>query len=863
MTATCWRQLKNLYAQAEDVDDNERETLLAGSDPELADIFRNLLAAGRSEGFLDRPLHLTHDTTSPHAHTFSPGDCLCERFNIVRFIARGGMGEVYEAYDSELREAVALKTLRAGDLDEVRSAQSFRREVRRARAISSQHVCRVHDVFTHRPGEGAPPVSFFSMHLLDGETLAARIKREGKLKPADALWLLQQLAEGIDAAHREGIVHGDFKSANVMLTPDRGGRISACITDFGLARRIASNTDNSETVTDSMPRGGTPAWMAPEQVEGRPPGPEADIYAFGLVAYEMTTGRLPFDGETPAEVAHRRLSEAPQPARHFAPELKPSWERAFMRCLDRDPAKRFPTAAAFVDAVESGQTLPRKPALWLAVAAALVLCFALVVTPLPGRRWLAAVLRPVARDRSVAVLPFKKLGPTPDYFSDGFTEELINGLSRVRGLRVLGPESSFYFKSSELLPADIGRKLGVRYLLTGSVRRMNQEIRVIARLIDAADGSQIWSGEVVRNESDLFLIRDDIIRAASGELHVSLAGVDSPSQTIEASGLNARDLYWTGRLYFRQRTEEGVRASLDYFHQAVARDPSFALGYCGLADALFVAAERYMLPSDQALAEAGRAARKAGQLDSQLPDAWLSLAYYTSVYERDLDSADRYFHRALALDPKSAAALQWYSLQLLKQRRFAESIAAAEEAVAIDPLSGAANFNLAVAYLYSGADDRAVQQSRKLSLMEPQLFSVHPLVALVFARKGLLGEALHEMELVPESGRDYPLTLRMWVEIYGVAHKSDDASRALNRLLARYREGGVPISYVAIAYAAAGDKEHAIEWLSRAVASRDTFASEANVYPAFDSIRSDPRFVALVARLGINPGNPAGSSAPH
>jgi TolB-like protein len=851
MTPERWHQLKNLYALAEITPDAERETFLVGSDPEVAKLFRSLVAAGQSEGFLDRPVPLTGDGVSlpTPRQTLSPGDRLCERFEIVRLLGCGGMGEVYEAYDSELHEAVALKTLRAGKLDNGRPAPSIGREVRRARAITSQHVCRVHDVFTHHPGGGAPPMSLLSMRLLKGETLSARIKRDGKLRPEEALPLLRQLAEGIDAAHRAGIAHGDLKSANVMLTLDGNSHLSACITDFGLARRIAGDGDDGETFTESVPPGGTPAWMAPEQVEGRPPGPEADIYALGLMAYEMLTGRLPFDGETPEAKARSRLLEAPKPARQFTPEVKASWERALMQCLEREPGKRFPSSTAFVNALEPRHILLESPTVWLAALAALVILALVAIGP--AGRWFAAVFRPGARDRSLAVLPFREIGPTPGYFSDGFTEELIHGLSRVRGLRVLGPESSFYFKSSQLLPAEIGRKLGVHYLLTGSVRRMNREIRVITRLVDAADGSQIWSSEVTRNEQEVFLIRDDIVRMASNELHANLADMQLPSQTIEATGLNARDLYWTGRLYFRQRTVEGVQASLDYFRQAVARDPSFALGYSGLADALMVAADSDMLPPDQALTEAGQAARQAAQLDSQLPDAWVSLAQFTSLYERDLDRAERLFRTALALDPKSETAWQWYSYQLLKQRRFAEAIPAAEQAVAIDPLSGAANFNLAVAYFYSNDDDRAVQQCRKLAQIDPQLFFVHPLAAVVFARRGLVGEALHEMEVVPESRRDYPLTLRVWVELYSLAHRSEEASQALDRLLARYRQGGVPISYVAIAYAAARDKDHAIEWLARAVAARDSFAAIANAYPAFDSIRSDPRFVALMGQLGV------------
>jgi serine/threonine-protein kinase len=403
----------------------------------------------------------------------------------------------------------------------------------------------------------------------------------------------------------------------------------------------------------------------------------------------------------------------------------------------------------------------------------------------------------------------------------------------------------------------------VRYLLTGSVRRFEQQIRVITRLIDTADGSQIWSRDMTRNEHDVFLIRDDIARMVSHGLGLQNAAMQFPAQTIDTAGLSARDLYWTGRLYFRQRTDKGVRASLDYFRQAIAGDPSFALGYCGLADALFVVAERALLPPDGAMAEASNAAHKAVQLDGRLPEAWVSLAQVTSIYYHNLEEAERLFRHALEMDPKSSAAWQWYSYQLVKQRRFPESIHAAEAAVAADPLSLPANINLAVVLLYSGVDDRALQQCRKLSQMDPQLSMEHTMVAIVFARKGLGSEALHEMESVPEPYKNHRITLRVWVEVYAMVGMREQAGQALERLIAQYRLGGIPVSYVAAGYAAVGDKDRAIEWLGRALAARDAFASVANAYPAFDSIRLDPRYAPLMAQLGIKVQTASGSFGHH
>lgn len=858
MTPERWQELKAVFGEAQEASPEQREQIIAAASLDLIPLLRRLLDADQSQGFLDRPLMCYEPAMEP-VHAFEPGDRLCDRFQIVRFIARGGMGEVYEAYDRSLREPVALKTVRSRSASS-QASDAFRREVRRARAVTSHHVCRVHDLFTHQSDVSSAPVLFLSMRLLNGETLAARIQRQGKLNPQTALPLLRDIAEGIDAAHREHIVHGDLKSGNVMLTTGSDGKLSACITDFGLARRIAYAADDGETLTEDSPRGGTPAWMAPEQVEGAVPGVEADIYAFGLIAYEMVTGRLPFDGATPEEAARRRLKDPPYPARTFSPQLPVRWERALMRCLDRNPSKRFSSATAFIDALAPGYSGLRGHKWPLVASVIAILGLSTAVAWQPARQWIVDIVRPAAQDRSVAVMPFERLGSTPEYFADGFTEEVIHALGQVHGIRILGPESSFYFKSSNLPPREIAHRLGVRYLLTGSVGRLEKDLRVIVRLIDSADGSQLWSRGFTRNEQDLFLARDDVARAVANGFRLSLAGMDVPAQAIDPAGLSARDLYWTGRVYLRQRSDSGVISSLEYFRQAVARDASFAPAYCGMADALFVAAERDLIPPGQALAEAKAAATRAMQLDHRLPEAWLSLAQVTSIYDHDLDRAEQYFRHALQLDPRAASAWQWYSYQLVKQRRFPEAISAGEAAVTADPLSLPANINLAVVYLYAGDDDRAVEQCRKLTQMDPQLFFEHPMVALVFARKGLTGEAMHEMEQIPDTRRNHRITLRVWVEVYALAGLHEQAEQGLARLLDQYARGGIPPSYVAAGYAAVGDKDRAIEWLSRALAVRDAFASVANAYPAFEALRSDPRFIALMEQLGIKAQTGSGSA---
>ncbi len=894
MTPRDWESLKPLFERALGLPLAERSQFIKKVRAEDAELGQHLaeLIDGHQSGTLDKPLVDLHQVISrgvsePHTSLgdatgtltgFPLNQLIAARFRLLRRVGAGGMGEVFEAEDLQLKDRVALKMIRPEIASNPQAAARFKREILLGKRISHPNVCRIHDLGSAPSNDGSEML-FLTMQFLSGETLAARLAR-GRMNAAEALPLIENMADGLVAAHQAGVIHRDFKSGNVMLV-DSSNQTRAVITDFGLARAVLETQERSAiTLAGSVP--GTVDYMSPEQIRGEAVTPESDIYSFGVVMFEMLTGTRPFTGDSDIAVALKHLNEPPPLPTTVAPDLDSKWDGVILRCLEKEAARRFDSLAAVMSALRSpappdappfpASTQPVRPVtphrLKLARAFAsallfLILSAGIAVSWQPLRHWFATMLHSTAPDRSVAVLPFQRLGPTPEYFSDGFTEELMHALAQLRGLRVLGPESSFQFKGSQLSPVSIGQELGVRYLLTGSVRRVDNQIRVIVRLIDTAGGGQVWSRDITRNEQDVLLIRDDIAGMLAHRLNVSPAQDQTPAHTIDAAGLSARDLYWTGRLYFRKRTTEDVRASLDYFRDAVLRDPSFALGYCGVADALFVLAERAMLPPVEALAEAKQAARKAVQLDKNLPDAWTSLAQVTSIYDRDMEQAERLFHHALALDPKSTAAWQWYSYQLVKQRRFSESVRAAEAAVAADPLSQAANINLAVVYLYARIDDRAVQQCRKLSQMDPSLFFEHPMVAIVFARKGLASEALREMESVPDSRKDHPVTLRVWVEIYALAGKRAEATQALEKLVTRYRQGGVPPSYVAAGYAAVADKDRAFEWLGRALSAYDAFASVANAYPAFDPIRSDPRFSALMSRLGIRAAALPDSSRPR
>lgn len=860
MTAEDWKRLAELYSAAMERTRELRPgfiTEACGDDEAMKSELQRLLDATEAdEGFLDRPLSVIAELLpeiASQSQALQPGDVLCERFEVIRFIASGGMGEVYEAFDRVLGEPAAIKTIRSQIATHQGIVEQFKQEVRRARAIRSEHVCPVYDVFREeRPGG---PLIFLSMQLLEGETLAERLRREGALPKGEALKVLRDIAKGLDAAHAEGVVHGDLKPGNVMLARAKTGAVAASITDFGLARQAGAP---GEPATDSIMRAGTPAYMAPEQLEGAPPARASDIYALGLMAFEMVTGLSPVVLGAKEGAGTRRGGEPVSP--RSAPAALPKrWDGVIARCLSAKPEKRYGSAGAFVDALEG----PKRGRLGGLVGfvlglAAVAVAVWLVVRPGPSPPG------PSPPANSLAVLAFRLLGEREEsnYFSEAFTEELTHTLGSLRNLRVIGPESAFRFKASSLSPEEIGRRLGVRYLLSGSIRRTGAKLRVLIRMIRAPDGVQVWVGEFERDEKGLFELRHEISRDVAGTLGVTLAGMQTANSGA-TKDLQAQDLYWMGRYYWRQRTDSAVRLSLDYFDEATARDPSFAAGWTGLADAYSVIAERNMIAPAEALEKAAEAAAKAVALAPGLAEGWVSMGQVASLHHRNFVEAERCFRRALQINPRLATAHQWYSYMLVKQRRFTESIDHARRAIAIEPFSLPANINLAVVLYYARLDDEALQQCRKLIEMDPASYTSRLITAQILARRGQTPEAFSEMEKLRENASEHPLVVRFWAELYAIAGRRREADEALTRLIQMRSRGRVPAAYVASVWGMLGNRDKAFEWLEMAYREHDGLVSIVHAAPGFDSIRTDPRYPALLERIGITGGKKPDSVQPQ
>ncbi len=614
----------------------------------------------------------TGASRSPGA-LFSPGDLLAGRFKVIRFIAGGGMGEVYEAEDQELTERVALKTVRPEISGDRVSWERFRREIQLSRKVTHPNVCRIFDLFHHQ-GE-AGQIVFLSMELLNGETLAERLKRQGTLSADEALPIARQMAAGLGAAHRAGVIHRDFKSANVMLVPVNGG-LRVVVTDFGLARGAAGSGELAQTLTIGGAMG-TPAYIAPEQVEGGPMTPAVDIYALGVLLFEMRTGTVPFQGETALSTAVKRLQEtAPSPRAHL-PDIDPRWEATILRCLERKPEDRFATAEDVVRALTGETALPprrqaatpsqRPPAppparasksatnpLAVAGLLGIILLSGVVgylrYTELKARRTELGDLVPVnpaevVPRRSLAVLDFRNQNGLPEraWLSTALAEMLSTELTSLHELRVVARKNVARMQIELALEQEdnlgqqtlqsIRQTLGADLVLLGSFEspRETNDLRVSLILQDAANGDVIASWPEEGSLEDLFSLLDQTgttLRQHLG-LEAAVAGAAGQSGSVPSSTQAAR-LYSEGLSRLRQFDAQGAR---DFLEQAVRADPTNAMAHSALSSAF--AALGYKKRAEES-------AREALARSARLPDQerlWVEARYreMTAEWKRAME----------------------------------------------------------------------------------------------------------------------------------------------------------------------------------------------------------------------------------
>ncbi len=621
LTPQQWENVKALFETALEKTPAERTAFLAEAAPDSAvrsEVERLLAHHVESGGFLSKaavpdPVSGRASSRAPApSQSFLPQELVAERFRITRFLARGGMGEVYEAEDLELHERVALKSIRSELLDDAKALDRFKREVHLARKVTHPNVCRIFDLFRQPAsaagGTGRSSVVFVAMELLEGATLAEFLRRQPRLSVGEARPIALQMAAGLGAAHAAGVLHRDFKPGNVLLVPKAKG-MRAVITDFGLALRSTKESNPGAPVTGTGDVLGTPAYMSPEQVEGKDLTPASDVYSFGLVLYQMVTGTRAFDDATPLSMAVRRIKEDPVPPRTLVPDLDRRWEAVILKCLEREPKARFQSGEEVAEALH-GETRhlgrwnfdPRK------VLGALVLILAIVVAttfiPWLRRRTPAApdtnATQPIAVRPSVAVLPFRNLSGRPDRewvstaLPEMLTAELAAGgkLRTFPGENIARASADLQLTGTQTLALDtlkqLRKYLGSDYVVLGSYLDQGStteaQVRIDLWLQDAKTGEIAATVSEKGSESDL----DDLATRAGADLRQKLGvGEITPGEAalVRASlpsNPEAVRLYSEGLAKLRVTDALAAR---DLLERAVAADPNFALGHSALADA--------------------------------------------------------------------------------------------------------------------------------------------------------------------------------------------------------------------------------------------------------------------------------------
>ena len=821
-------------------------------------------------------------------------------YRIVSLLGAGGMGEVYLAEDPRLGRKVALKLLPqnfTGDDDRVRR---FQREARAASALNHPNIVTIFDI-----GQ-VQSTHFLATEYIEGETLRERLSRL-MLSTPEAVDLAIQTGSALSAAHDAGIIHRDLKPENIMVRRDGYAKV----LDFGLAKltekpQDLTTSDAPTRVNSDTNPGvvlGTVAYMSPEQARGLPLDPRSDIFSLGVVLYEMIAGSLPFSGATSSDVISSIIGKDPAPLARYSPDLPPELQWIVSKALRKQCDDRYQTIKEMLsDLRELQEQLQLKSRMErslspesagrpittdsqetvatsqvpmrnsnraqirttssaeylitgvkqhkLSAAIALVL----IVAAAAG---IILFLRPAGTEAaidSIAVLPFENRSndTEAEYISEGIAESIINSLTRLPNIKVIPRSIAFRYRDRAADPQKVGEELRVNAVLTGRIVRRGDNLNVSVELDDVRHGKQLWGEQYSRRLSDLLAVQSEISNEISQRLRSHLSGEDR-KKLSKASTENseAYQLYLKGNYYTSKYTTDGFRKGVDYYKQAIALDPNYALAYDGLAYNYSNAIDWAMVPND-AGPKTKEAARKALEIDETLANAHVSLALVAGWYDWDSATADKEFKRAIELNPKEARAHGFYSWQLAVMGRVEQAIEEADRAVQLDPASPENYAFRGFVFLYAHRYDQAIEQLRKGVEMEPDFWLNYNYLGRSYEAAGKLTEAIETYQRALQLNNGNGENWANLAHAYAVIGRKAEAQKIIDHL-----KDPTALSYVshynlAVIYAGFGDKEQTFVWLERAYADRSCLLLlYIGSDPRLDSLRSDPRFQSLLKRVGV------------
>jgi serine/threonine protein kinase len=790
-------------------------------------------------------------------------------YKISESIGTGGMGEVYLATDITAGRKAALKLLPLRFTGDAERLKRFQQEARAVVGLNHPNIVTVYEI-----GEDHS-THYIASELIEGETLRQRLMR-GRIQVGEAVDVAIQVANALVAAHETGIVHRDIKPENIMLRPD--GYVK--VLDFGIAKLAESTfaeatADGAGSVT--LPATnlgsvlGTVRYMSPEQARGAPVDKRTDIWSLGVVLYEMVTGHVPFTGDppsqsygaagTPREAMTSILEKEPPPLTHYIAHAPAELQQIISKALRKDREQRYRSAHELIEAlkelrhkleVEADLARAAAAPFWQrwtrspAALALLVLVAALALAlPFYRHRNITASSPP---EKSIAVLPFLDLSETKDqeYFCDGMSEEILEALAKVEGLRVVARTSSFSFKGKSVNAREVGEKLNVANVLEGSLRREGDRVRVTAELINARSGFHLWTETYDRKLEDVFALQDEITHAIVDALKVKLA-VSPPVR--QQPNTEVYDLYLQGLYFSNKGSEEDLRRALGFFQRAVEKDPTFGRAWAGIAKVWYFLADVYVKPLD-AYPASKEAALKAIALDEKDAEAHCYLSEAKRVLDWDLAGADAELKRALELDPSSAPAHFFSALLPLFRGELNDGLRLVLEAEKLDPVSPITSYVATAAYLANDRVDEAVVEGQRTLQLDPNYFYLDSTLAAAYREKGNFPEAIalytkaQEATRLPSSG----LAIT-----YVRMHEETEARNILAQLVKAREKRYVSAPLIAAVSTALGDKEEAFRWLERAYDEHSGVLQWIAFVPEFRALHSDARFPDLLQRTSASP----------
>ncbi len=742
-------------------------------------------------------------------------------YEIVATLGAGGMGEVYRASDMRLGREVALKLLPVDMASQPDRLARFEREARTVAGLNHPNIVVLYSV------EDEDGVRFLTMELVEGESLDKQVA-PGGLPISRVVEFGIALSDALATAHDKGVVHRDLKPANVMVTHER--RIK--VLDFGLAKLADSETglEATQAATVASPlttQGqvlGTVPYMAPEQLRGETADARTDLFALGIMLYELAAGRRPFGGATSADVSSAILRDAPEPLSRLRADLPGDLDRIVSRCLEKDPRGRFQTALDVRNALHR------------------------VKHDLEHGGPAVPAPRAPEEITSIAVLPFvnRSRDEENEYFSDGLAEELMNILARIPGLRVAARTSSFHFKGKSPTIAEVGRALNVASILEGSVRKVGNRVRISVQLVKVSDGYHLWSETYDRTLDDIFAVQDEVSRTVAAALPGRL--LPGTVELVTSRGTrnsDAYDAYLEGRFFWNKRTESDSRKAIQFFERAIALDPTFAEAWAGLADSYVILPFYSLVPSEAALAKSREAISRALDLKPELGPAHATLAYALMV-DLQWEKAEGEFRRAIELSPDDATAHKWYADLLMMTGRSSAALRELRTALQLDPLSASIWTIMGEWYWFEGQFEEAMAQYRKALELTPTLPLALELAARLCWQRGDIDQYFSLRERLEAISQRVAVPTAVLREAYARGGRGEILRVQLSAPVARL----LP-SDRARWHAELGDLDAAFQDLDDSLAQREIRLPYVTYLADFAPLWKDSRFEALLVRMGV------------